>query len=310
MRRRAILFSIAGLLMAETACDWEEFGGSGRFKRDFHETHPLKAGGKLYLENFNGAVEISGWDQDSVDISGMKYAATEELLEALKIDIVASPDSIRIRTVRPSERRGNMGAKYLLRVPRKTELDRIISSNGAIRVTDIEGNAKLRTSNGSVRTSALQGSLEAQTSNGGVQVEDLGGSALLRTSNGSVRAEQVRGAIDAVTSNGGIHVRLSKPEPHRTVKLETSNGGVELILETAGDNNVQASTSNGGITLRLPSSTEARVRAHTSNSSISTEFDVRREGRNDKHNLEGTIGSGGPTLDLSTSNGSIRVLKL
>ena len=29
-----------------------------------------------------------------------------------------------------------------------------------------------------------------------------------------------------------------------------------------------------------------------------------------KHNIEGTIGSGGPSLQLTTSNGGIRILKL
>jgi hypothetical protein len=49
--------------------------------------------------------------------------------------------------------------------------------------------------------------------------------------------------------------------------------------------------------------------ARTSNASISSDFDVSSRGFGDKHHLEGTIGSGGPVLDLSTSNGSIKVVR-
>ena len=37
---------------------------------------------------------------------------------------------------------------------------------------------------------------------------------------------------------------------------------------------------------------------------------VRREDGESKNRLDGVIGGGGPTLELTTSNGSIRVLKL
>ena len=256
-------------------------------------------------------MEIAGWEKDSVDISGTKYGASEALRDSIKIDIVATADTIRIRTVRPYDRRGNLGARYVIRVPRKTELDPITSSNGSMKVEGVEGVARLRTSNGSVRTVKLRGNLEVSTSNASIDVVDLDGPANVKTSNGRVSAEGVRGAFEATTSNGGIRAHLAKSEARRPVRLETSNGGIELTMDSANENDVRASTSNGGITLRLPDTIGARVRAHTSNASISTEFDVRREGSTSSRNhLEGTIGAGGPTLDLSTSNGSIRLLKL
>lgn len=276
---------MAASVLVLTGCDLEEFGSSNRYHEDFHYAYPLKAGGRIYLENFNGPVEITGWNDDSVEINGTKYAATEELLAALKIDIVPTSDSIRIRTARPSGRRGNMGAKYILKVPRKSVLERISSSNGPIRVTDVDGPARLRTSNGPVRALDLRGELEVRTSNGPIEVKGLEGPAVLETSNGPVRAERIRGAFLASTSNGPI----------------------ELVLESLSDKDVEATTSNAGITLRLPPSVNARLKADTSNGSVSSDFEVHREGSASRTHLEGTIGSGGPLVRLSTSNGSIRL---
>ena len=72
---------------------------------------------------------------------------------------------------------------------------------------------------------------------------------------------------------------------------------------------VASSTSNGPITLRIPSGTGATVRASTSNGRIRSDFDVKTDDEASRHHLAGTIGPGGPLLDLSTTNGPIRVLR-
>src|SRR5690349_23222143 len=177
MRKKTFLLVVPALLFV-AGCDFEDFGSSDRYTADFHYSYPLKSGGRVSVESFNGSIEIASWDQDSVDVSGVKYASTSALLDALKIDIVNSADAVRIRTVRPSERRGNMGAKYVIKVPRKTELDRITSSNGGIRITNIEGPAHLKSSNGSIHATEMKGNLDVQTSNGGIEVTDLDGSAV------------------------------------------------------------------------------------------------------------------------------------
>ncbi len=296
----------AVLLLA--GCDWEDLGPSNRFTEDFSYKFDLKPGGRVTLENFNGSVEILGWEKESVEIQGTKYAASKDLLDALKIEITPSDGSLYVRTVRPFERRSNLGARYRISVPRKTTLEKITSSNGSIRVEGVSGNGRLRTSNGAVRAMRYQGDLEATTSNGGVELTEFQGAATLTTSNGAITADGVRGHFQATTSNGTIDARLVELEAQRPVRVHTSNGNVKLTIESLRGNDVHADTSNGSITVRLPASTAARVRAHTSNSSVSTDFVV--SGTQSKTRLEGAIGAGGPLLDLTSSNGSVRLLKL
>jgi hypothetical protein len=293
--------------------DWGDWGDSGRFKEDFHYSHTLKPAGRVSLENSNGSVEIVGWEKDTIDISGTKYASNDSVLKALKIDIVSSPDSIRIRTIPPTGHRSNWGAKYIIRVPRRVELDRIASSNGSLRIEDVEGAARLKTSNGGVRISRVKGSVEVDTSNGGVEVMEHDGSLVARTSNGGIRADNVRGLFEASTSNGSINARLADPQPGKAVKLESSNGSVALAMDAIKDNDIRITTSNSSITLKLPQDAKGMLKANTSNSnSITTDFDVAvRSGQISKGHLEGALNGGtGPMFDLITSNGSIRILKL
>ncbi|HSW50263.1 MAG TPA: hypothetical protein VLH09_08820, partial [Bryobacteraceae bacterium] len=148
---RPIVFILLASLGLLTGCDIADFGDASRFQEDFHQAVPMKAGGRLYVETFNGAVDVSGWDRDEADITATKYASTQNAVEAMKIDVAVSGDSIRVRSIRPSERWGNMGIRYAIRVPRNTALERIQTSNGSIDVSNLDAPARLTTSNGAVR---------------------------------------------------------------------------------------------------------------------------------------------------------------
>ena len=238
-----------------------------QFREDFHSSYPLSAGARLEVENPNGPVDIWGWDQNNVDVSGTKYASSPDRLKQIKIDVIPATGSLSIRTIRPGAPWENTGVHYVLRVPRGVKLDRVFTSNGSIQVNDIDAGANLRTSNGPVRVFASKGAIEVSTSNGPVRVTDASGPATLRT----------------------------------------HNGPIELTLDSVHE--VLASTSNGPITLRIPSDAGATLHARTTIGPIHSDFDLSAEDRISRNHLDGTIGPGGPLLDLSTSNGPIRVLQ-
>lgn len=299
------------LVLNLTSCvDFAEFGGGDRYHEDFHYSYPLAPDGTVSLDNANGAVEITGWEQDKVEINGTRYGSTQATLDAVKIDTRASAGSVRIETVRPVNWHGNGGARYRIRVPRRVTLDAISTSNGSIQVEDVEGKLRLKSSNGSIRASRLKGDLEARTSNGGIEAMDVAGNVRLQTSNGSIKAEASQGSFEAGTTNGSIAVILSDATANWPVRLHSSNGHIEAEIKGDKIPDVRAETSNSSVTLRLPDHANARVRAHTSHSRITSDFAVATQGGTEsKTNLEGTIGSGGPVLDLSSSNGSIKILK-
>lgn len=302
MKIPVVLLCASALLIA---------GDSSRYREDFHYSYPQAAGGRLTLENFNGAVEISGWDQNTVDVSGVKYAESQQLLQAIRIEVSTSGNAVHVKTSRPDPHR-NMGAKYIIKVPRRTELEDIQSSNGTMRVEDIEGNAHLATSNGSVHLARINGNVDARSSNGSAEIQDVKGNVNFHTSNGNVHGENVAGAFDASTSNGGIRARLHDPESGRPIRLATSNGGIDLQVDSPRQNDVVASTSNGTITVRMPASANATFHASTnSNGAVQSDFDILiHGGQISKHRLDGSIGGGGPRIDLNTSNGNIRLVKI
>ena len=293
--------------LALTGCDFDDLHDSVRYTSDFHYSHPLSAGGRLSVETFNGSIEVTGWDQNTVDISGTKYGPTQDAANDLPVSIDRTAETISIRVVRPVERRNHQGARFVIKVPRTAVLDRLVSSNGGIRTTDGAGPGRFKTSNGTVSSQNFKGSLDVVTSNGTVELFDVDGDVTAHTSNGRVRAERLRGTLEATSSNGSITADIVRTD--RPVRAETSNSHIDLSLPADYARDVRASTSNGGITVRLPATLNARVIARTSNSRITSDFDMMMRGEIGKNRVDAVIGNGGPVIDLSTSNGGIRLAR-
>lgn len=300
---------LASLTLA--GCDFvdpSEWGNSDRYKEDFSSTHKLASGGRVVLEGFNGSVEVMGWDKDEVEVSGTKSASREEVLKAIHVDVTADPGMVRIRARRPDERNCNCGVRFTLKVPKKVILEDISTSSGSLRLESIKGSARMRSSNGSVHVWGVDGDIDIQTSNGSMDVDKFMGSADLKTSNGRIKASGVEGAFSARTSNGSIDVDIDALDTGKPVVLSSSNGSINLALAKWQNNEVRASTSNSSVNLRLPAGVAADVKAVTSNGNITSDFELTASQRS-KTRLSGRIGGGGALLDLSTSNGNIRLLK-
>src|SRR5262249_21629053 len=59
----------------------------GKLTEEFHHTYPLSVNGRIELDNINGAVHITAWDQASVKVDAVKYANTKERLDQASIEV-------------------------------------------------------------------------------------------------------------------------------------------------------------------------------------------------------------------------------
>jgi DUF4097 and DUF4098 domain-containing protein YvlB len=306
---RALLVPpVLAAMLTLAGCDIDDFDGNWQhFNRDFHYSYPCAAGSRISVETFNGSVDITGWDQASIEIDGTKYGPSQTAADSLRIDIDRGTGSVSIRAVRPVERRNNMGARFSIKVPRTAVLERITTNNGAISTADGMGPSHFRTNNGTVRVERLHGRLDAETSNAAIDLVEVEGDVQLRTSNGHIGVRGLRGSLDATTSNSAITAQIDRATSD--VRANSSNGSIDLELPPDFSAGVRAHTSNSSIEVHLPRSANAHVIASTNNGSINSEFEMAVHGEIGKNHLEGDIGKGGPLVDLGTSNGGIRILQ-
>ena len=122
-----------------------------------------------------------------------------------------------------------------------------------------------------------------------------------RTVNGEVEADALAGDVDAHTVNGKIQISTSGWAEAKTV-----NGSISArVGQTAGTRPIELETVNGAIDLELPAAANATLHASTVNGRISTDFPLMVRGRFTGREITGSIGQGGPELNVKTVNGSI-----
>jgi DUF4097 and DUF4098 domain-containing protein YvlB len=304
-RALAVVGSVFGLALL---CGCDANGGFGQVTEDFHYSYSLQPGGQLDLTNINGSVEISGWDRDSIDVSGTKYASEPAALNDMKVNVSASGDRATIATDMPKTYwHGSRGVRFHVRVPRKIRLERAETTNGSVTVEDLEGGGRIRSSNGKLSLARLTGDYDVLTTNGSIQIEDCNGLEKAETTNGGIRGRLKQGAIQAQSTNGTLDLTVEKPAESRPMRLSTTNGSLTLALAEFHSNPINAESSHGSVTLRLPSDTNANLEAETSMASISNDLSLSSVEERSKRALRGRLGNGGPSISASTSMGAIRI---
>jgi hypothetical protein len=215
-------------------------------REEFHQTYPLATNGRIELDNINGSVHISVWDQNQVKVDAVKRAGDDERLKNIEIRINAHPESISISTHYRDQEDGwhthnNPGSvEYTLTVPRNAHLDEIKLINGGLDVTGVTGE---------VRASCINGKLVAK---------GLAGRAKLATINGRLNAEfgQLTNPVELSSVNGSVHLTLPS-DAKASIEASTVHGGIDNDFGLHTNNHrwvghdMRGELAGGGTEIRL-----------------------------------------------------------
>ena len=126
--------------------------------------------------------------------------------------------------------------------------------------------------------------------NGGISINDVSGRIGFKTMNGGVSLRRVGGAVSGSTTNGGVHVELAGPSwEGEMLNVTTTNGGVNLVMPDNYSAHIETSTVNGNV-----------------NSEFPLNVPMTERGRLPKE-ISVDLGSGGPTIRATTTNGGVHV---
>jgi len=244
-----------------------------RYERTVELSAPLAEGSLFTAQTHNGSITVNGADitECSLTATIIARAVTEEeaqkLAEQTKISLEPSLGRLTAKIEKPLLVANQSVAISLdVTVPNRSNLE-LVTHNGAVKITNIEGDVDATTHNGGVTATQISGTAKLQTHNGAVQCDEVSGDTQLKTTNGSVK----------------VHYSQAAP-PICNISIVTHNGGIELV----GPRNLSAA-----------------VEASTHNGSIRTELPITVVGGISKRSISGKIGAGQGKVNLETHNGSI-----
>ncbi len=308
-------FTSALILAAVLSLSTEAYSD---FQEEFHKTIKVEKGKTIVIDNINGNVNVSSWDNDYVDVYALKKTRRgRDELDRMTIE-VHNKDVLEITTVAdeydPDEysfferffkgfrkRNPKVTVEYTVKIPRTSNLGIAETTNGNVNITGTSGETLAKTTNGRVFVDDVKGYINAVSTNGSIKVIDVEGSADAKTTNGKVYIENVSGVTSAKSTNSGIEIKGTS----EINSARTTNGNIKIFLTEDSSGDMDISTTNGSITLRVPLNFNGDVDLKTTNGSIKAENFTITLGKLSKNHLIGTIGNGGRFINIKTTNGSI-----
>lgn len=145
-----------------------------------------------------------------------------------------------------------------------------------------------------------------ETANGTIDINGITGDIEISSANGEIHVNDVNGTIDIELANGEVSVKGSTSIDG----IEVANGNISVEIHSITDDEIDISVANGSITVYLSPALDADIEAATAFGKITVHDDIISIEEEDESELEGTIGKGGPTIDMATAIGKIDIRAL
>jgi hypothetical protein len=291
MVKLRVLASAAVLALGASACSInlsaEQWVGTEK------KTFAVTGKPEITLKTFDGSIEVTSWDRPEVGLVIERRAGSQAEGEALKVTTAQDGNRITVEAIQP-ERQVQVGihvgrsVKFIVSVPRQSDLV-ARSGDGSITVSDVAGRLELRSGDGSIKGSGLSGEVTANTGDG------------------SVTLQSVKGAVDVNTGDGSVLV-AGTPS---ALKAHTGDGSVTLDVDAGASlsSDWEITTGDGSVKVSLPATVNADLDASTGDGGISASDFGLVTSPDNRDQLTGKLGTGGPKLKVRTGDGSITVAK-
>ena len=272
-------------------------------------THPFSAQkpadptGTVEVVSVEGTIEISGWDQPTVDVTGTIGDKVE------RVDVTSSANRTTVRVVLPSGssnwKNDDTAAHLKIRVPQKSQLE-VSLVNSDLRVTSVAGNQHLQTVSGDINGDGGGGDLQVNTVSGDVRlVAHNSHNAQFKTVSGDLMISGADGDLQLNTVSGDASLTLgSLTRAH----LESVSGDVNVTAGGfAAGGQLDADSVSGDVMVHLRVLPDADIDVQSFSGKINNCFGPKpvEEQYGPGSRLSFRNGKGGGRIHIDTKSGDV-----
>jgi len=271
---------------------------------DVDRTVDAAKDGHVEVSNISGAIEIEGWNQSKVEVTGTIGRDVKELI------VERDGDEVLIKVKLPRGSSSASDAHLLIKVPRDSSIN-VGTVSADIDVSGVHGEQSLHTVSGNVTTESKGEDVSAQSVSGDVEVSGDNSDSEIEanTVSGDVTLRRVAGKVEGQSVSGSVEVKEGSID---RADLSTVNGEVNFEGELRDGGRLDIETVNGSVDVEFVGSVSAEIDIETFNGSIRNCFGPEAE-RTSKYTpgweLEFTEGDGDGRVEISTMNGRVTLCK-
>lgn len=235
-----------------------------------HQRVPMSVGTLDVRPDGNGGVRIEPGSGDSYAITACISAGGGSMDEAQRLadSVTLTVAGNRVRAAAPDTAR-HWNVQLIVEAPRGAQID-VETHNGPIGIRGVEGSITARASNGPIGLTDVAASVRAVAVNGPITIRGGRGNMDVETQNGPISVEfqgsRWEGELNGRAKNGPLSIRM--PEGFDTALEVTSSRRSPWNCRIPACSSVTSSEDDGVRTLRVGSGTPT-VRLSTQNGPVS-----------------------------------------
>ncbi len=262
--------------------------------QDSDTTVSVRAGSRLNLDNFEGAVTVTTWNRSAVRVQ-----ATHDHDTRVEIEVRGSAVDLRGRS-----RYGPPEVEYRITVPVDMALE-ISTRSGDISVDGtraevdlqtVEGRITVRGGAGRVSVSSVEGDVELTGSTGRIMVSAVDGAVTVKDAGGDIQISAVDGAV-----------RLDNVDASN-IDANTVDGAIDFSGTIQSTGRYRLSSHDGDVTVTVPA-IDAAISVSTYEGDFDSDWPVTITSTRSRQRLDFTLGKGSARLELQSFDGNVRLLK-
>jgi DUF4097 and DUF4098 domain-containing protein YvlB len=270
-------------------------------------SHDAASNVHLNIGNVKGAVTITAWDRNQVQVGGHLGDGAKPL------EIVGSNSDMTIK-VESQGKSGflnwnsdtSMGSTTLdIRVPKGASLAVDVVS-APLSIDGIDGGKIIvNTVSGKARVNARTPAATVDSVSGSIELAGSAGKVSLQTVSGDILAPNIGDEAELQTVSGRIRVSGG---PWHKLNLSTVSGDVQLAGGLAPGGTFDIDSMSGDVQLQLPASTSASIHAKTFSGDLRSDFGtVKKVEHGPGSELQATAGGGNGKINIETFSGDLRI---
>lgn len=256
--------------------------------------------GHVDIINISGSIEVYGWSDSKVEVTGELGEKVEELI------VERDGDKVLVKVKVPRNNSNNITSDLVIRVPEGSSID-VSTVSADITSEGVGGEQMLHTVSGDVEVEASESDISAEAVSGDVDVTGDGSDIEVRanTVSGDVTVIDASGSVRAEAVSGDVLVRDGSFE---RASLNSVNGEIDFQAGLRDGGKLDVETVNGDVDVQFSGDVAARFDIETFNGDITNCFGPKAE-RTSKYTpgleLSFTEGDGDGRVTITTLNGDI-----
>ena len=200
---------------------------------------------------------------------------------------------------------------------------RVEKSGGTTEIHDVQGSVELNGRgddvvlkniagkasvegrfSGNLESQGIAQSLQYKSSRTALEAQKLAGS--LTMDMGSLELREVQGPLEISTREQDIRVDNFQSK----VQIANADGNIDLQTVTIPSAPINVETRNGNINLSLPDGSNFQIEATSRHGNVSSDFPgLKVDSEDNSPSIRGICGKGGPMIHLTSTYGTIRVMR-